>query len=144
MKPPQPTDGRSQSAARLDHDDHGPADIQLEDALERTNLQQALRRVERNGGAPGIDGMTTAELRLYRKENWPALARALLNGSYRPSPVRRVEIPKPDGGTRALGIPTALDRFLQQALLQGPWTAATGGTRGLCSLADRYAAIWNA
>src|SRR2546422_2418597 len=77
-----------------------------------------LRRVERNGGAPGIDGMTTAELRPYLKESWPALARALLTGSYRPSPVRRVEIPKPDGGTRPLGIPTALDRFLQQALLQ--------------------------
>lgn len=118
VKPPQPASGRSRSAARLDHDDHGHADIQLEDALERTNLQRALHRVERNGGAPGIDGMTTAELRPYLREHWPALARALLSGTYQPQPVRRVEIPKPGGGTRQLGIPTVRDRFLQQALLQ--------------------------
>jgi group II intron reverse transcriptase/maturase len=118
VKPAQPLGGRSQSAARVDGGDHGHASIQLEDALERTNLQRALHRVERNGGAPGIDGMTTAELRPYLRTNWPAIARALLVGSYRPSPVRRVEIPKPGGGTRPLGIPTVLDRFLQQALLQ--------------------------
>lgn len=69
MKPPQPADGRSQSAARLDGDDHRPAGIQLEDALERTNLQRALHRVERNGGALGIDGMTTAALRPHLKNN---------------------------------------------------------------------------
>jgi RNA-directed DNA polymerase len=118
VKPPPPADGRSQSAARLDGDDHGHAGIQLEDALERTNLQRALHRVERNGGAPGIDGMTTAALRPYLKNNWPTIARALIAGSYRPSAVRRVEIPKPGGGVRPLGIPTVLDRFLQQALLQ--------------------------
>lgn len=118
MKPPQRADGRSQSAAHVAGGDHGQADIQLEDALERTNLQRALHRVERNGGAPGIDGMTTAELRPYLRATWPAIARALLSGSYRPSAVRRVEIPKPGGGVRPLGIPTVLDRFLQQALLQ--------------------------
>jgi hypothetical protein len=69
VKPPQRAGGRSQSAARIDHADHGPADIQLEDALERTNLQRALHRVERNGGAPGIDGMTTAELRPYLRSS---------------------------------------------------------------------------
>lgn len=118
MKPLSPADGPSQSAARVDGGDHGHADIQLEDALERTNLQRALHRVERNGGAPGIDGITTAELRPYLREHWPALARALLSGTYQPRPVRRVEIPKPGGGVRQLGIPTVLDRFLQQALLQ--------------------------
>ena len=118
VKPPPPSDGWSRSAARPEGDDHSTASVRLEDALERTKLQQALRRVERNGGAPGIDGMTTTELRAWLKENWPTLARALLDGSYQPSPVRRVEIPKPDGGVRLLGIPTVLDRFLQQALLQ--------------------------
>jgi group II intron reverse transcriptase/maturase len=118
VKPPQPADGRSQSAARLDGGDHGPAGIQLEDALERTNLQRALHRVEHNSGAPGIDAMTTAELRPYLRTNWPTIARALITGSYRPRAVRRVEIAKPGGGVRPLGIPTVLDRFLQQALLQ--------------------------
>jgi len=118
VKPPQPADGRSQSAARLDGGDHRSAGLQLEDALERTNLQRALHRVERNGGAPGIDGMTTAQLRPYLREHWPAIARALIVGSYRPRAVRRVEIAKPDGGVRPLGIEAVLDRFLQQALLQ--------------------------
>ena len=118
VKPPQPAGERSQSAARLDGGDHRPAGIQLEDALERTNLQRALHRVERNGGAPGIDAMTTAQLRPFLRTNWPTIARALITGSYRPSAVRRVEIAKPGGGLRPLGIPTVLDRFLQQALLQ--------------------------
>jgi RNA-directed DNA polymerase len=85
VKPPQPAGARSQSAARLDGGDHRPAGIQLEDALERTNLQRALHRVERNGGAPGIDAMTTAQLRPYLRTNWPTIARALITGSYRPS-----------------------------------------------------------
>jgi RNA-directed DNA polymerase len=90
----------------------------LERVLERPNLVAALERVEKNGGSPGIDGMTTAELRPYLKKNWPAVREALLNGSYQPKPVRRHEIPKDGGGTRELGIPTVLDRFIQQALLQ--------------------------
>ena len=72
----------------------------------------------RNGGSPGIDGMTVEELPAYLRELWPSLKSALLAGTYRPQPVRRVEIPKPGGGVRKLGIPTVLDRFLQQALLQ--------------------------
>jgi len=74
--------------------------------------------VEQNAGAPGIDGMTTDTLRAFLRLNWPRIARSLLDGTYRPTPVRRVFIPKASGGERPLGIPTALDRFLQQALLQ--------------------------
>ena len=89
-----------------------------EQVFERENLFQALKRVERNGGAPGIDGMTVEELRPYLKEHWLAVRAALDEGTYQPSPVRRVEIPKPDGGVRLLGIPTVLDRLLQQAIAQ--------------------------
>jgi RNA-directed DNA polymerase len=82
------------------------------------NVVRALARVERNGGAPGIDGMTVEELRPYLREQWLELRAALDQQSYQPSPVRRVEIPKPDGGVRLLGIPNVLDRFLQQAMAQ--------------------------
>jgi group II intron reverse transcriptase/maturase len=85
---------------------------------ERQNLLTALQRVETNGGAPGIDGMTVKELRPYLKERWLDIRAALDAGSYQPNPVRRVEIPKADGGVRLLGIPTVLDRFLQQAVAQ--------------------------
>jgi len=85
---------------------------------ERGNLLAALERVERNGGAPGIDGMTVEELRPYLKERWLEIRKALDEQSYKPSPVRRVEIGKPDGGVRQLGIPTVVDRFLQQAIAQ--------------------------
>lgn len=118
VKPRTIAAGRSRSAARTEAEVRTRASIRLEDALERTNLQRALHRVEQNAGAPGIDGMTAGELRSYLRANWPAIARSLLDGSYRPRPVRRVLIPKADGGERSLGIPTVLDRFLQQALLQ--------------------------
>jgi len=85
---------------------------------ENQNVARALERVERNGGAPGIDGMTVEELRPYLREHWLELRAALDQQSYQPSPVRRVEIPKPDGGVRLLGIPNVLDRFLQQAIAQ--------------------------
>ena len=78
----------------------------------------ALKRVERNGGAPGIDGMTVEELRPYLRERWLEIREALDRESYQPKPVRRVEIPKPDGGKRMIGIPTVLDRLLQQAITQ--------------------------
>lgn len=84
----------------------------------RKNLNAALKRVEQNKGAPGIDGMTVSELRPYLKDHWSALRGQLEAETYHPQPVRRVEIPKPDGGIRLLGIPTVLDRFLQQALQQ--------------------------
>jgi RNA-directed DNA polymerase len=91
----------------------------LEAALRRENLMVAYRRVVRNGGAPGIDGMTVDDLAAFVKAHWPRIREALLSGTYRPAPVRRVAIPKPDGkGVRQLGIPTVLDRLIQQALLQ--------------------------
>jgi len=86
--------------------------------LERGNLQRALKQVRRNKGAPGIDGMTVDDLPDYLRHHWPALRAQLLAGTYRPQPVRRVDIPKPDGKTRPLGIPTVLDRFIQQAIAQ--------------------------
>ena len=86
--------------------------------LERGNMQRALKQVRRNKGAPGIDGMTVDDLPDYLRRHWPAVRAQLLSGSYRPRPVRRVEIPKPDGKTRCLGIPTVLDRFIQQAIAQ--------------------------
>jgi group II intron reverse transcriptase/maturase len=82
------------------------------------NVARALERVERNGGAPGIDGMTVKELRPYLREHWLGIRETLDEQTYQPTPVRRVEIPKPDGGVRQLGIPSVKDRFLQQAMAQ--------------------------
>ncbi|MBV8470933.1 MAG: group II intron reverse transcriptase/maturase [Burkholderiaceae bacterium] len=90
----------------------------MEEVCERGNLQQALKRVKANKGAPGVDGMTVQALPAYLREHWPSIRETLLNGTYKPQPVRRVEIPKPDGGVRKLGIPSALDRLVQQAVLQ--------------------------
>lgn len=90
----------------------------LEKMLERENLLMAYKKVVRNGGAPGVDSVTVTELQAYLKVHWEAVKTALLAGTYRPAPVRRVEIPKPGGGVRLLGIPTVMDRLLQQALLQ--------------------------
>ncbi len=89
-----------------------------EKILERQNLLIAMKRVESNGGAPGIDGMMAKELRPYLKEHWLEIRAALESETYQPSPVRRVEISKPDGGTRQLGIPNVMDRLLQQAISQ--------------------------
>jgi group II intron reverse transcriptase/maturase len=90
----------------------------MEAALSRENLKTALKRVKRNGGSPGIDGMKVEELPSYLRESWPRLREQLLAGSYQPQPILRRQIPKGDGGVRELGIPTVLDRFIQQALLQ--------------------------
>ena len=91
----------------------------MEEVCERENCKQALRRVKANKGSPGIDGMTVEELSGHLKEHWPAIREQLLNGTYTPQPVKRVGIPKPDGGVRKLGIPTVLDRFIQQAVGEG-------------------------
>ncbi|PWG61685.1 group II intron reverse transcriptase/maturase [Spiribacter halobius] len=90
----------------------------LEAALCRENLMAAYRRVVRNKGAAGIDGVTVDELWAYCQAHWPSIRERLLEGRYRPSPVREVRIPKPGGGSRALGIPTVIDRLIQQALVQ--------------------------
>lgn len=89
-----------------------------EQVFSRENLARALQRVERNQGAPGVDGRTTAQLRGWLHEHWPEVRGALEGGNYRPAPVRRVTIPKPDGGERELGVPTVLDRLIQQAIAQ--------------------------
>jgi RNA-directed DNA polymerase len=90
----------------------------MEEVCERENLKEALRRVKANKGSAGVDGITVAGITDYLKQHWPAIREQLLNGTYEPKPVRRVEIPKPDGGVRRLGIPTVLDRFIQQAVMQ--------------------------
>lgn len=91
----------------------------MELICERGNLQQAFDRVRQNKGAPGIDGMTTDELRTHLKSNWSSIERELLTGTYQPLPIRRVEIPKANSkGFRKLGIPSVLDRFIQQSILQ--------------------------
>jgi RNA-directed DNA polymerase len=91
----------------------------MEEVCERENLKAALRQVRANQGSPGVDGMTVVGLKDYPKQHWPAIREQLLSGAYKPQPVRRVEIPKPDGGgVRKLGIPRVLDRFIQQAVLQ--------------------------
>src|SRR5664279_3196181 len=90
----------------------------MEAVCERENLKAALRQVKANKGSPGVDGMTVIGIKDYLKQHWPAIREQLLNGTYEPKPVRRVEIPKPDGEVRKLGIPTVLDRFIQQAVMQ--------------------------
>lgn len=90
----------------------------MERVVSRPNLKAALKRVRKNKGGPGTDGMTAEGLLPYLRENWPGIREALLAGNYQPSPVKRQSIPKSGGGMRELGIPTVLDRFIQQALLQ--------------------------
>ena len=89
----------------------------MEEVCARENLQTALKQVKANQGSPGVDGMSVDRLPGYLHKRWPTIRDQLLNGTYQPQPVKRVAIPKPDGGTRNLGIPTVLDRFIQQAVL---------------------------
>jgi RNA-directed DNA polymerase len=90
----------------------------MEKVCERENLERAWQRVRGNKGAPGVDGMTIDDAKSYLREHWPDIRSQLLAGAYRPQPVKRVEIPKPDGGVRKLGVPCVVDRLIQQALLQ--------------------------
>lgn len=90
----------------------------MEAVVAAENMRQALRRVRANKGAPGVDGMTVEELPEHLKVEWPRLKQELLEGKYKPQAVKRVEIPKPDGGVRRLGIPTVVDRLIEQAMLQ--------------------------
>jgi RNA-directed DNA polymerase len=90
----------------------------MEEVVQRENARVAFKRVKQNKGSPGIDGMTVDDLAKHLAEHWPEIREQLLAGTYQPAPVRRQEIPKGGGGTRTLGIPTALDRFVQQAILQ--------------------------
>jgi RNA-directed DNA polymerase len=119
VKPPDAGGERSPAPARAQGYPHPTRAEELwEEVFSPHNLDRALRRVERNGGAPGTDGMTTAELRPWFTANWPRVRQELDAVTYRPRPVRRAEIPKPGGGRRVLGVPTVVDRLIQQAVLQ--------------------------
>ena len=115
--PRLPDEGASKSTASRESSE--PREEQLmEEVLTKENMTIALKRVEQNQGAAGIDNMTVGELRTYLKQEWPRIRGELLEGRYKPKPVRRVMIPKAGGGERALGIPTVVDRLIQQAIHQ--------------------------
>ena len=119
VKPQGTGGGPSSSPVRSGESPRGDDDNGLmELVVERNNMLKALKRVEQNGGAPGIDGIPTERLREQLRAEWLHIREELLAGTYKPKPVRRVEIPKPGGGKRLLGIPTVMDRLIQQALLQ--------------------------
>jgi RNA-directed DNA polymerase len=112
-------EGTETSTAKRAYENPADTESLMEEVCERGNCEQALKRVKANKGSAGVDGMTVRELPQYLKQHWPAIRDQLLRGAYRPQPVRRVEIDKPDGGgVRKLGVPTVLDRFIQQAVLQ--------------------------
>ena len=113
--------GREETESPLAaHDTESPAITNrwMEEVCERDNLKEAWRRVKANKGSAGIDGLTVDQLDDYLKQHWPVIREQLQKGTYEPKPVQRVEIPKPDGGVRKLGIPTVLDRLIQQAVMQ--------------------------
>jgi RNA-directed DNA polymerase len=112
------TEGTEARAAKTEIESRAAGGPSMEAIVERDNLRKALAQVKRNKGAAGVDGMRLDALAPYLKEHWPAIRAQLLDGTYQPQPVRRVEIPKASGGKRPLGIPTVLDRFIQQAVLQ--------------------------
>jgi len=116
-----PEDSRRGTESPLaKHRTESPASTEqlMEEICERENCKQALARVKANKGSPGIDGMTVEKLPDYLTQHWPEIREQLRSGTYKPQPVKRVEIPKPDGGIRKLGIPTTLDRLIQQMVLQ--------------------------
>jgi RNA-directed DNA polymerase len=117
-------EGTESSAGKRGTESSAIAKQWMEEVCGRENCKQALKRVKANKGSAGVDGMTVQQLPEYLKQHWPGIREQLLSGTYVPQPVRRVEIPKSDGGVRKLGIPTVLDRFIQQAVmqvLQGRW-----------------------
>lgn len=117
-------EGTESSAGKRRIESPAIAEELMEEVCGRENCKQALKRVKANKGSAGVDGMTVQQLPEYLKQHWPVIREQLLSGTYVPQAVRRVEIPKPDRGVRKLGIPTVLDRFIQQAVmqvLQGKW-----------------------
>src|SRR5258708_18179508 len=116
--PRAPREGTESCTAKCETESPAGEEQLMEEVCGGENCQQALRRVKANKGSAGIDGMKVSELPGYLKQHWPALREQLLSGAYQPQPVRRVEIAKRDGGMRKLGIPTVLDRFVQQAVKQ--------------------------
>src|SRR4051794_22365588 len=116
--PSETRKGTETSVARHESEHLAESEQLMEKVCEPKNLKQALKRVKTNGGSPGIDGMRVEELGKWLIGNWDGLRTKLLNGRYEARAVKRVEIAKPDGGTRKLGVPTVIDRFVQQAVLQ--------------------------
>ena len=116
---PDSVEGIEPPAATTNPSDPGRLVGLMEEVLDRQNLNRAYRQIRSNRGArtPGVDGMTVKQLKAYVQKHWPKIEAQLRAGAYRPHPVKRVEIPKPDGGVRKLGIPTALDRLIKQAVL---------------------------
>jgi RNA-directed DNA polymerase len=113
------TEGTESLTAKCQTESPAIGERLMEEVCEEENCKQAWARVKANKGSPGVDGMTVRDLPGYLKQHWPAIREQLLSGTYVPQPVRRVEIEKPDGsGMRKLGIPTVLDRFIQQAVMQ--------------------------
>src|ERR1019366_7403487 len=111
-------EGTESSGARNGTENPTSTNRLMEEVCERANLKAALRRGKANKGSLGVDGMTVIGIKDYVKQHWPAIREQLLSGTYEPKPVRRVETAKPDGGVRKLGIPTVLNRFIQQAVMQ--------------------------
>src|SRR5688572_28909617 len=126
LEPPRQDSGRTvkvtgmaRQASAARGDNAGTEDGTLfEKFLRRENVLAAYQRVVRNGGAPGVDGITVDDLMGHCQKHWTRIREELLSETFRPQPVRKVAIPKPDGGVRTLGIPTVVDRMIQQALLQ--------------------------
>jgi RNA-directed DNA polymerase len=116
--PRDSAEGTEALMAKREAESKADSERLMEEVCEWQNCEQALTRVKSNKGSAGIDGMTVEQLPDYLKKHWPTIREQLLSGSYKPQPVKRVEIPKPDGGIRQLGIPTVLDRYIQQAVLQ--------------------------
>ena len=116
--PRESVEGTESFAAKRRAESPARIETLMEAVCERNNCKQALARVKANKGGAGVDGMTVEQLPAHLRQHWPTIREQLLRGTYRPQPVKRVEIPKPDGGMRKLGIPTVLDRFIQQAVLQ--------------------------
>jgi RNA-directed DNA polymerase len=116
--PRAPSEGTEPLTAERGIESPASTERLMEEVLEAENLKKALKRVKANKGSPGIDGMTVDQLPGYLREHWPTHRTELLNGTYRPQAVKRVEIAKPGGGKRKLSVPTVLDRLIQQAILQ--------------------------
>ena len=110
--------GAEPSVAKPAFESPASAEQLMEEVCERANLVRAWKRVRSNQGSPGVDGMTIDDAKDYLREHWPSIRSQLLDGTYQPQPVKRVEIPKPGGGVRKLGVPCVVDRLIQQALLQ--------------------------
>jgi RNA-directed DNA polymerase len=116
--PSDEKEGTEAPMAKRETEDPAGSQRMMEEVCKRENRREALKRVRANQGSPGIDGMTVDALPEYLEQHWPAMREQLLSGTYEPKPVKRVEIPKPDGGVRKLGIPTVLDRLVQQMVQQ--------------------------